>query len=96
MEICSFGLIFQVLSCLLSDILGVNGAVINVSASLARGPWFKPRRQHSSCSLRSSDFVPVARRGSFLKTGQAKVGPGFLPDIETNLFICRVPYLQGG
>ena len=48
--------------------IGVNGAMINVSASHARGPWFEPQRLHSSFSLESSDFVPVAPRG-FLWNG---------------------------
>ena len=59
--------------------IGVNGAVFNVSASNARGPWFKPRRLHSSFSLKSSDFVPVSPQGLFPGVGQAR--------IETNLFI---------
>ena len=49
----------------------IKGGSVYVSASHARGPWFKPQRLHSSFSLKYSDFVPGMR--------QAR--------IETNLFI---------
>ena len=42
---------------------GVNSAVINVSAFHARGPRFESQRLHSSLSLKTSAFVPVASRG---------------------------------
>ena len=35
----------------------------STSASQARGPRFESRREHSSFSPKSSDFVPVASRG---------------------------------
>lgn len=44
-------------------IIGVNGAEFNVSASHAIGVWFESRWLHSSFSLKSSDFVPVAFGG---------------------------------
>ena len=47
----------------LEFIIGVNDAVVYVSASHARGPWFESQRLHSSFSLKSSDFVPVAPGG---------------------------------
>ena len=51
----------------------------HVSASQARGPGFETRREHSSFSLKSPDFVPVAPRVAFSEMGQAR--------IENNLFI---------
>ena len=45
----------------------------------ARGPRFESRREHSSSSLKSADFVPVAPRVAFSGMGQARV--------ENNLFI---------
>ena len=51
----------------------------NASASYARGPGFEIRWEHSSFSLKSPDFVPVAPRVAFSGMGQAR--------IENNLFI---------
>ena len=51
----------------------------NASASHARGPRFESRREHSSFSLKSSDFLPVASMEAFPEMGQAR--------IESNLFI---------
>ena len=41
-------------------IIGVEDAVVNVSTSHARGPWFESRRLHSFFILKSSNFVPLA------------------------------------
>ena len=49
------------------------------SASQARGPRFESRWDHSSFSLKSPDFVPVAPRVAFFGMGQARS--------EINLFI---------
>ena len=54
-------------------------AMVNASASQVRGPWFESRWEHSSFSLKSPDFVPVAPRAAFSGMGQAR--------IENNLFI---------
>ena len=51
----------------------------NASASQARGPRFESLREHSSFSLKSPDFVPVASMEAFPGMGQAR--------IESNLFI---------
>ena len=51
----------------------------NASASQARGPRFESLREHSSFSLKSPDFVPVAFMEAFPGMGQAR--------IESNLFI---------
>ena len=56
-----------------------NDAVLNASASQARGPRFETRWELSSFSLKSPDFVPVAPRVAFSGMGQAR--------IENNLFI---------
>ena len=48
--------------------IGVNGAVLTVSASRAGGPRFESRRLHSSFSLTPPDFVPIAP-GSFSYKG---------------------------
>ena len=45
----------------------------------ARGPGFESGWEHSSFSLKSPDFVPVATRIAFSGIGQAR--------IENNLFI---------
>lgn len=36
------------------------GPQIEILASHARGPWFKPQRLHSSFLLKPSNFVPVS------------------------------------
>ena len=59
-------------------LVGVNGAVGNVSASHARGPRFESRREHSSSSSKAPDVVPVAPHVAFSGMGQAR--------IENNLF----------
>ena len=48
--------------------------MVNPSASQARGPRFESRREHSSFSWKSPDFVPVAPRVAFSGMGQAKIG----------------------
>ena len=56
-----------------------NDAAVSASASQVRGPKFESRREDSSFSLKSPDFVPVAPRVAFSGMGQAR--------IENNLFI---------
>ena len=58
--------------------------MVNASASHARGPLFEPRREHSSFSLKYSDFASVAPR-KFPGMGQAR--------IETNSFNYLIIYL---
>ena len=43
------------------------------SASQARGPWFESRWEHSSFSLTSPNFVPVAPRVAISGMGQARI-----------------------
>ena len=50
-----------------------NDAVVNASASHARGPMFESRWEHSSFSSKSPDFVPVAPRVAFSGMVQAKI-----------------------
>ena len=58
--------------------IGVNGAVVNVSASHARGPWFESRRLHPYFSLKASEFILEAPRGSPLEWGRRELKPIFL------------------
>ena len=53
------------------------------SASHARGPRFESWWEHSSFSLKSPDFVPVAPRVAFSGMGQARIENNLF-----NLFIC--------
>ena len=56
------------------------------SASQARGPGFESRWEHSSFSLKSLDFAPVASRAAFSGMGQAS--------IENNLIYLVLYYKQ--
>ena len=61
------------------SIFGVEWCNGNASASQARGPRLETRWEHSSFSLKSPDFVPVAPQVAFSGMRQAR--------IENNLFI---------
>ena len=62
-----------------ADLLSLISIRYRRPASQARGPRIEPRWLHSSFSLKSPDFVPVASRVAFSGMGQAR--------IENNLLI---------
>ena len=57
----------QIYSVWISSFYDIGVEWRNASASQARGPRFESRREHSSFSLKSPDFVPVASMERELK-----------------------------